>query len=95
MVTVSFFQNVWTSRMLLIVYFLEQNLWMQHCSAANSDISHLGVFCQYKNAPQVFFKIQDLYCHMHNKAVIGNEILKSQAPSNNAQKSSGVKWQQY
>ncbi len=33
--------------------------------------------------------IQDLYCHVRNnymEAVVGNEILKSQAPSNNAQK---------
>ncbi len=31
----------------------------------------------------IFYKIQDLYCQMHNnymEAVIGNEILKSQAP---------------
>ncbi len=34
-------------------------------------------------------KIQDLHCHVHNnyiEAVVGNEILKCQAPSNNAQK---------
>ncbi len=33
--------------------------------------------------------IQDFICHMHNNymgAVVGNEILKSQAPSNNVQK---------
>ncbi len=31
------------------------------------------------------FKIQDLYCHVHNnyiEAIVGNEILKSQAPYN-------------
>ncbi len=35
------------------------------------------------------FNIQALYCHVHRsctEAVVGNEILKSQAPSNNAQK---------
>ncbi len=38
---------------------------------------------------QLDIKIQDLSCHVHNsyiEAVIGNEILKCQAPSNNAQK---------
>ncbi len=33
-------------------------------------------------------KIRDLYCRVHNnhiEVVVGNEILKSQAPSNNAQ----------
>ncbi len=32
-----------------------------------------------------FFKIQDLYCHVHNnykEVVVENEIVKSQAPSN-------------
>ncbi len=35
------------------------------------------------------FKIQYLCCNVHNnytEAVVGNEILKSQAPSNNAQR---------
>ncbi len=35
------------------------------------------------------FKIQHLYCHVHNnylEAVVGNEILKCQDPSDNAQK---------
>ncbi len=34
-------------------------------------------------------RFQDLYCHIHNsymEAVVGNEILKFQAPSSNAQK---------
>ncbi len=34
------------------------------------------------------FKIQELYCHVQNsytEAVVGNEILKFQAPSSNAQ----------
>lgn len=35
-----------------------------------------------------YCKFRVLYCHMHNiwgEAAIGNEILGSQAPSNNAQ----------
>ncbi len=38
---------------------------------------------------RLLFKIEDLYCRVHNsyiKAVVGDEILKSQAPPNNAQK---------
>ncbi len=37
---------------------------------------------------KVWVSRQVLYCHMHNnysEAFIGNEILNSQAPSNNAQ----------
>ncbi len=46
---------------------------------------------QRENLPTMLehFKIQDLYCHMHNiymEAVVGNEILTSQAPSNYSQK---------